>query len=53
MNKKNTIDYIRPCGAFPQTPKVWKEYEDQWEEKHDAEYWRIVKEVCEDIAAGD
>ena len=22
--------FIRPVGAFPNTPEGWKEYEDQW-----------------------
>ena len=38
MKKENTTNtkiFIRPAGAFPQTPEGWKEYQSQFEEDDD------------------
>ena len=35
MEKENTTKFIRPAGAFPQTPEGWKEYQKQFEEVKD------------------
>jgi len=37
MNKKNTIDYIRPAGAFPQTFEGWEKYQAQFDNINDAD----------------